>query len=146
MTIDRFLRLFMLAAALPVLAGAGLAGYTLWWTGQSHRLEAVVTGFQAAPASTTRDIVATYWMHVTFADPADGTQREARTRVSSNIWGRKAGDPVPVYWSADSPDRVTVASPFWLYFPAAITALPGVMMLAVLAGLRRVLRRRLPGL
>lgn len=146
MTIDRFLRLFMLAATLPVLAGAGLAGYALWWTGQSHRLEAVVTGFQAAPASTTRDIVATYWMHVAFADPVDGTQREARTQVSSNIWGRKAGDPVPVYWSADSPDRVTVASPFWLYLPAAITALPGVVMLLVLTVLRRTFRRRLPGL
>lgn len=146
MTIDRVLRLFLLAAALPVLAGAGLAGHTLWWTGQAQRLEAVVTGLEAAPATTTRDIAATWWMHVAFADPVDGSPRAARTSGSSNLWGYKAGDPVPVYWSADAPDRVAVASPFWLYLPAAMTALPGLAMMAAIAWARRRMRRWLPGL
>lgn len=146
MAIDRFLRIFMLAAGLPVLAGAGLAAHTCWWTTQAYRLEAVVSRFEAAPRSTTRDSVTTYWMHVSFADPVDGSMREARTGAATNLWKQQKGDPVEVYWSPARPERVSLASLFWLYFAPVVTALPGVLMLAVLLVLRKTLRRRLPGL
>jgi len=143
MNLRRFFAIFILVAALPVLAGAGLAAWTAWWAAGQQHLTGTVAGFRAAPVATTRDRVATFWIVVDLTLP-DGQVLQARSTVSSNVWGYAAGDPIKVIWSPDTPDLVRVDSLVWLYFPAAVTAIPGLVMLAAILLVRRLVRRQLP--